>query len=242
MSRSSTTKNILVRALAGKEGGRTLYQILTGKKSGRVDKDFPLNLRIHARVKLDLTPYYLAEGKLAMSLPAGTGTISAIGVIRHGDDMVDYMVRIAPDSVEENKTTLLLVETMGGEVSAKIFTQAHEVFPQSERDWAAWLDAPEGIIGIRYLTSPDNGPVYERVWGNGDYVDPMDVSEELITNGSGENTKVNDLLEMMYARDVTGDGGAKLTEEYALVMAINEERIVIFLGVPITLVEGNIIG
>jgi hypothetical protein len=244
MSRLGITQNIIARSLAGKEGGKTLFQKMKEKKRERADGNFPLGIRILGRVNLDLTNALLAEGKLLMSAPACRGTIVEVGTIDHGDGLVDYLARISPDDASEGSTmTMLLVETQRETVLfTKLFTQMTEINPSSADEWGAWLDEKSGILGGELLTSPDDGPVYERAWGTGVRVEPTRAREIVIADCYGENTRTNGLIQMMFAREVKGDDEAVITEEFALVSVINEECVEILLGVPITITDGQIIG
>ena len=155
---------MLQRAVAGKEGGKTAWQKITEKEPERADKDFPLNMRILARVNFDLTNYFLAEGKLLMEAPCDKGTIVEIGTIQHGDGLVDYLARIAPDGAPDgNAMTLLLVETQQGKVLAtKLFTLGADIYPASAEEWDVWLNPDEGILVNTCLNTPDDGPVFPR--------------------------------------------------------------------------------
>jgi hypothetical protein len=240
LSRWGITKIILARAIAGKEDGKTLWEKMTEEKKERVDVGLPLGICILARVNLDLTQYYLAEGKLAMPTPSVKGTIVEIGTIKHRDGLTDYLARISPDdAVEGGNMTLLLIETQNEAVlSTKLFTQKAEIYPVNEEDWAIWLK----ILGGENLESPD-GIVYERLWGDGDEnVEPMKASENVLADRYGENVQTNSLLQMMFARQVFDDAGNKLTDEYALVSVVNDTCVEILLGVPINITPEQIMG
>lgn len=244
MSRLAITKAILTRAIAGKEGGKTAWQMLTEKEKVRADQDFPLNMRILGRVNLDLTSYLLAENKLLMEAPCDKGTIVEIGTIRHGDGLVDYLARISPDNAtEDNAMTLLLVETQRGQVlSTKLFTLGADVYPADANEWGVWLDENEGILGSECLNTPNDGPVFPRYLGEGDRVEPMRARENVLADRFGDNVKTNSLTQMMFAREVQNDAGERLTDEFALVSVVNEECVEILYGVPITVTPEQIIG
>ncbi|MFA5993439.1 MAG: DUF2491 family protein [Parcubacteria group bacterium] len=243
MSRWDITKAILARTIVGKESGKTAWQMLSEEKPVRADSEFPLNMRILSRVNMDITKYLLAEGKLEMFEPASKGTIVEIGTIMHNDGLVDYLARISPDNaIEKDIATLLLVETQHGQVlSTKLFTQANEIFPASIEKWEEWIDDEKGILGSEELTNP-NGVKYLRLWGDGLRVEPMRAREKVLTDQFGRNIINNDLVQMMFAREVCDDAGKKLTDEFALVSVVNEECVEILYGVPVTITADNIIG
>ena len=244
MSRLAVTADILRGMVVGDEGGKTLFQMMTEKKPKPIDGEFPLNMRIPSRVDLDITDYYLAEGKLEMYEPAVKGSIVQIGQIDRGDGMIDYVARIAPDQViEGNNMTILLVETQRKKVlSAKLFTLAAEIYPADVSDWKVWIDPDIGLIGGQTLESP-NGVQYTRMWGSGSRAKPF-VSREVVYHDKfGVKTTRNHLMQMMYGREVHDDSGNKIADEYTLVSVVNEEFVELLIGIPITIIEGkSIIG
>lgn len=244
MSRWNITKAIITRTIVGDADGKTLFQKWTEKKPARADVDFPLNMRILSRVKLDTTKYLLAESKLEMPAPTNTGTIVEIGTINHNQDgLIDYLARISPDdAVDGGVMTLLLVETQHGKVlSTKLFRQATTVFPASAEEWGVWSNDEDGILGAEVLNNP-NGIQYLRLWGSGERVTPMHAREKVLTDRFGSNSINNDLLQMMFGREVFDDAGKKLTDEFALVSIVNEECVEILYGVPIIITAESIIG
>ena len=244
MSRWNITRAILSRTIAGDEDGKTLFQKWTEEKPVRADVDFPLNMRILSRVKLDTTKYLLAESKLEMEAPTSTGTIVEIGTINHPrDGLIDYLARISPDeAVDGGVMPLLLVETQQGKVlSTKLFRQAITVFPASTEEWGVWLNDDDGILGAEVLNNP-NGIQYLRLWGDGKRVIPMRAREKVLTDRFGSNSIHNDLVQMMFGREVFDDTGKKLTDEFALVSIVNETCVEILYGVPIIISAESIIG
>lgn len=243
MSRLGITKAVLSRAIMGKEGGETLWDKMFKEKPVRVDKDFPLNIRILARVDLSDIDYQIARNYLTMPEPSCKGTIVDVGVISHGNDLVDYLARISPDNAcEKDDMTMLLVETQAGKVlSTKLFTQKLEFFPPNKEEIDVWLNEADGLLGTRVLPDPE-GVEFFRTWGEGEQVKPMVAREKVYTDRYGETVTTNHLIQMMYGREVHNDADQKLTDEYTLISYVNGSVIEIMIGVPVTINEGDIIG
>lgn len=243
MSRFAFTAVILGRMVKGPEKGRTLFQRMTEKPRERIDKDFPLGLRILARVQLDITDYYLAQGYTSMPKPIESGTITAIGVIRDANGFVNYMVYVAPDGlVEDEKMSLLYVETENGKVLAtKLFVLADEVFPPSVEDWEVWINEGSGIIGTEMFHTPD-GYSYERQWGDGEWASPMISRERKYNDRYGDDISTTELAQMLFARKCGKPEDENAPTEYLLVSVVNEEYIEILKGIPVIITADSIIG
>ena len=243
-TRWEITQGVLSQMLAGKEGGKSAWQQLTEKKKERADENFPLNMRILACTNFDTTIYQLAEKYLLMAAPCEKGTIVEIGTIDRGDDLIDYLARVAPDcSIEGNDMTLLLVETERGKVLAStLFTVGVVGYPKSEEELDVWLNEDDGFLCGPILNAPNDGPTFDRCWGEGDRVSPFEDTENVLCDRFGDVVKTNSLIQMMFSRPVLNDERKQLTIEYALVSVVNKEVVEVLYGIPITLTPDQIIG
>jgi hypothetical protein len=94
-----------------------------------------------------------------------------------------------------------------------LYQPVDEIYPETEDDWATWLNAETGLIGFRDFSTPD-GTQYERAWSAGkrDYVAPYEFGEIILLDPYVSRLIREQHAAMLYRRTLSSG-----IDEYLLV-------------------------
>lgn len=189
------------------------------------DEKIPLGMRIGGKVGIDTTTFLLHEEELITEKPSSEYYIIAHGIVFIEGERVDRVY------LSTGKTTEAVLELMpdpnDGTCEARFYIPFDRVYPQTDEEWAFWLDDNEGYIGWEAFEL--NEIIFDRLWMPGaQRVKPLQFMEKLQT--STESIDVNHET-MMYGRNLSGN---EELAEYVLVelnSSANEDFISIMTGV-----------
>ncbi|WP_027721583.1 DUF2491 family protein [Maridesulfovibrio zosterae] len=211
---------------------KTIGRVLKNKisevrKSSEHDYDekIPLGMHIGGKVGIDTTTFLLYGDKLITAKPASEYYVIGHGIVFIEGERVDRIY------LSTGKTTEAVLELMSGAgeetYEARFYIPFDRVYPQSDDEWAFWLDENEGYIGWEAFELKDI--LFSRLWMPGPQrVKPLELKEKLQI-GSEEVDVTHET--MIYGR--SPDENEDLSE-YVLVelsSSVNEDFISIMTGV-----------
>lgn len=251
MRKLNLLKNAVKKFIFGKEDGETLWDKITKKPKERIDKNFPLGIRLNSKVELKglNSKFILAKDKFEISKPKSFSCrVGALGEIELNNSIKIYRVYLVPDSGDERDIFFIEIGTYNNRVDdIKMFVKSDEVYPDSKQEWQSWLDGDEenyaNIGGPDFMTPSEK--TYNRLWDSESeeevqvefieklYDEPYDKSIEIFNNRA-----------CLYGRHIDeNDKNSQI--EYLLVSAVEDEKgdalIEIYLGIDLTEADLNII-
>jgi len=159
--------------------------------------ELPLNLRVGAILAVDAAEVLRFTGlDLSWRPPEGEMLATAVS------SMELFGLRLVRAYARSGDQDLLFqfnFDASGALLDINLFGLAEEVRPATADDWGMWLD-PGGLIGGTDLNAP-NGHHYLRQWGEGDYAEPVTVSERIYADPKKPPRVVDHRLSL-YARTV----------------------------------------
>lgn len=140
--------------------------------------ELPLNLRVGAILAVEEAEVLRFTGlNLSWRLPEGEMLATAVS------SMELFGLRLVRAYARSGDQDLLFqfnFDATGALLDINLFGLLEEIRPATADDWGVWLD-PGGLIGGADLNAP-NGQHYLRQWGEGNYVEPVSVSERIYTD------------------------------------------------------------
>lgn len=159
--------------------------------------ELPLNLRVGAILAVDDAEMLRFSG-LEMSWLPPEGEMLATAI----SSMELFGLRLVRAYARSGDQELLFqfnFDASGALLDINLFGLLEEIRPATADDWGIWLDAG-GLIGGGDLNAP-NGQHYLRQWGDGDYVEPISISERIYTDPKQPPRAVEHRM-ALYARAV----------------------------------------
>lgn len=167
-------------------------------------EEFPFGIRISAILDLDLVNYeYPGRRTPVSSCIQRRNVVVSIGEIMRLDSYKDYVAYLGRQGIEKGKELNLLyfLTTSSKKYSILYFAPAYKISKGSE-NWNSWTQMGSGIIGSKKFDSPD-GLSYERLWGDDDWLGPLEKTETRYNFPYGMNITKTDLSQMLFARRVS---------------------------------------
>ena len=224
--------SLFTKILSAKAGAmKEKWSARKEKKGERIDKEFPLDIRIGSKLAINSTTLLLNKDVMLMDafpkemyvLYYGELTIASI---KHH--------RFYLGEADEVEAVLQIVQN-GNSMECRVFTTFDEVYPVADDEWDIFIGDHDQLIGSPIFTNNDHEVDYWRVWVEGDdWCRPMGYTETLYLDAVGEETLLIKHEAMLYSRPI--DEKDETVCEYLLVSAEDrdEESVVhMMLGIAI---------
>jgi hypothetical protein len=216
----------------------SLFKKIAGKKydeikesrdrpmSERIDKDFPLGIRLKGIVEIPEVDFILGGNDLKIKHPGESNVVVSYGTFPVGESSVK---RFYLDARDQPYILQIVTDAKNLIEECKLFMPYDEIFPQ---DWGFWLAEADGLIGYSEFQTKD-GTQYLRVWDNPDQenvvqeddqgnritrIPPFQFTETICLDAYGEQTEKVNYDSMLYGRRVNDN-----SDEYLLVSAVEAE-------------------
>jgi len=226
----------LLKANLGiKEDKDTTTAIVDGHKLTveRADSTAPMGMRVGGLVDYPMAPITVANA-LGSLIEVSTGNqILAISSCRF-DGFTTFRAYLRSQS---SKVEFIQITATGTDGNWKVeeavlYSTFFIDFPQSEDEWANYLDG--GIGQITYTN--DEGTEYNRVTGDqtSDFIDPLHVKETLVFAANGESGSIAQNQFHLYERAL-GE-----SSEYVLTEVTENEKLAVvhfFYGIPLPIAD-----
>jgi MYXO-CTERM domain-containing protein len=169
--------------------------------------------RVGMTMPVDPSPFLLAAGLTKVQpLEGSVISVEAVGLLRDGSVVLHRLYLPGGKAFFQ-----LHLGTDGHPDECRYFSRLDEVTPADRREWGAWLDPAEGMIGWPSFQTKD-GKMYGRVWAPGNSrVPPRKMEETLQYLDRVEQRQ----LQMMLYGGPTGGAPPAPQTEYILVSAID---------------------
>ena len=251
MKKLNLLKNATKKVIFGKEGGESLWDKMTKKPKERIDKNFPLGIRLNGKVEIKglNSKFILAKDKFEISKPKSSNArVVALGEIDLGDGLKVYRAYLVPNGGDERDIFFIDMEMFKNQVdNIKMFVKLDEIYPDSMEEWQSWLDGSDedyaNIGGPDFITPSEK--VYKRVWDSESESEvQVEFIEKLYDEPYDENIEIFNNRACLYGRNIDEDD-ANSQIEYLFVSAVEDEKeeafIEIHLGIDLTQADLNII-
>jgi hypothetical protein len=170
----------VLKAIARRKANH-LSELIHGKPE-RIDKDFPMNIRLKCTLQIEQTPFVLAGDSLVCKYPGLDQTVEAVGRFTLMDkfEFFNFYLR-----AREEESVLQIVRDAKTKkvLEAVLYREIYNIFPAPNGefgDWPDWIDPDEGMIGdFRFNTPAGNS--YEIVFPDcpGDRTLPFSCVEKI---------------------------------------------------------------
>ncbi len=159
--------------------------------------DLPLDLRVGAILNLDLGEILRYEGlDLTVALPQEELIVSGVS----SQNLFGMRIaRVYANQGEVRWLVQLNCEADGTPKDVSVFTCTQEIYPPNAEEWDVWL-GEGGLIGGPDINAP-NGKTYQRAWGQGQYMPPVESDEAVYADAKAAPASIAHKM-MLYSRDL----------------------------------------
>jgi len=218
----------------------------------RVDKDWPLDLRINAGIELSVkSKFIINRDTLKMQEPRSLkGRVIAVSVSdiseEEDESLMQYRAFILPEDGSEDDIFVLEIGVEDKQViSTRLWTLLEEINPSSPEEIAKWLDGDEE--NYPYIGGPDfNVPhlevVYDRIYvpEAGCDIIIQEYDEKIISSPFGEDTKVVKNIMCLYGRYLNEEVENSVVEYLSVCALEDEDGLDIELWLGIDILEADV--